>query len=76
MRIPFNFSRWIGRPMLAAGAAGAVTMLVMRGAALPDGWRAGVGIVLLALLYAAALYLLGIGRRTMRWSRRLRSQTQ
>ena len=76
VRIPFNFSRWIGRPMLAAGAAGAVTMLVMRGAALPDGWRAGVGIVLLALLYAAALYLLGIGRRTMRWTKRLRSQTQ
>ena len=73
VRIPFSFSRWVGRPMLAAGAAGAASAAALRVFPLPDGWRAFAGAALLAALYAGFLCLLGIGRRTMRFVRRARA---
>lgn len=75
VRISFSFSRWIGRPMLAAGVAGAVTLVLLRGVDLSDGFKAFWGILLLFGIYAAALWVLGIGRRTMRfWKRTSRAK--
>ncbi len=59
VRISFSLREWIGKPLLAAAASGAMTLLLSRSWNFPAGVQAAIGGCLLILLYLGALMLMG-----------------
>ena len=77
VRIPFNFSRWIGRPMLGGGGGrGGDDAGDAGGRRCRTGGGQGLGLSFSPCCTPPRSTFWGLGRRTMRWSRRLRSQPQ